>query len=317
MGHTNSKLELEELKEQYKRNEQRATKENLILRQDIEKLKNYQVAQEKSVMERQLEQLKKQHAELENRLCQQQINHKEYQDHFIGYMGKILCKLVRATQEEKVLRKEHKQIEIEGIVYSIREYVSRGGFGEIYKGKNTKNHHTVTIKVLANSTVIQSQSNNEIQFLKLVQKIKLDNHPVFEYYGCKMSNDGIYIALELAHCDLYKLWLDMAAKGDFEKKLYFSTMIIMYALRTLIFLEKLNIIYGDIKPQNLVVVQMPDYFCIKLIDFGTIEKLNTTHSQITVTRNKAYTKYFASPEFLQRNPNTKLKTRHLHKKSDA
>jgi len=90
----------------------------------------------------------------------------------------------------------------------------------------------------------------------------------------------------------------------------------MYTLRALTFLERLNIIHGDIKPQNLVMVQSKDSFCIKLIDFGTIEKMNTLRSLVTVDASKAYTQFFASPEFLRRDSN-RLVSRRLHKKSDA
>jgi serine/threonine protein kinase len=93
-------------------------------------------------------------------------------------------------------------------------------------------------------------------------------------------------------------------------------IIIVYVLRALAFLEKLNIIHGDIKPQNLVIVPNDRCFCIKLIDFGTVEKMNTRRAQMTVEATKAFTLFFVSPEFLRRNANN-LVSRHLHKKSDA
>jgi serine/threonine protein kinase len=93
-------------------------------------------------------------------------------------------------------------------------------------------------------------------------------------------------------------------------------IIIVYVLRALTFLEELNIIHGDIKPQNLVIVPNEQAFCIKLIDFGTVEKMNTLRAQQTVDASKGFTLFFVSPEFLKRNSKN-LVSRHLHKKSDA
>jgi serine/threonine protein kinase len=52
----------------------------------------------------------------------------------------------------------------------------------------------------------------------------------------------------------------------------FGIMIIVYVLRTSVFSEKLHLIRGDIKPQNLAIIQGNQCFYIKLIDFGTVEK---------------------------------------------
>ncbi len=78
----------------------------------------------------------------------------------------------------------------------------------------------------------------------------------------------------------------------------------------------MHIIHGDIKPKNLVIVETHNHFCIKLIDFGTVEKLDTNVSQMSVTASKAHTHFYASPEFLKRDANRRS-SRRLHKKSDA
>jgi serine/threonine protein kinase len=65
-----------------------------------------------------------------------------------------------------------------------------------------------------------------------------------------------------------------------------------------------------------VIVPNEQAFCIKLIDFGTVEKMNTLRAQQTVDASKGFTLFFVSPEFLKRNSKN-LVSRHLHKKSDA
>jgi serine/threonine protein kinase len=169
---------------------------------------------------------------------------------------------------------------------------------------------------MTNTPNIREEIQNEIRFLTLTKKVSLDDHPIINYYGCKFTKEKIYIAMELASCDLATFWLTQVAHAEPENKFLLGITIIVYVLRALTFLEKLNIIHGDIKPQNLVVVPRNECFYVKLIDFGTVEKMNTLRAQISVDATKAHTVFFASPEFLKRDSNNVM-ARHLHKKSDA
>ncbi|CAF1103268.1 unnamed protein product [Adineta steineri] len=214
------------------------------------------------------------------------------------------------------LRGDRKQIEIDGITYELTQFVNRGGFGQVYKAQDRKRNRAVALKVMSNKIGMQDEIKSEIHFLRLIKNIDIDNHPVIEYYACKFTRENIFIAMELASCDLLSFWFHNTIRTDSQQKFIFGLIIIIYVLRALIFLEKLNIIHGDIKPQNLVIVQNSQRFYLKLIDFGTVEKMNTKCAQITVDASKAYTVYFASPEFLHRDSNHII-SRHLHKKSDA
>ena len=186
----------------------------------------------------------------------------------------------------------------------------------VYKAQAQNNNRWVAIKVMPNSPLIQREIENEIRFLRLTKKLKLDPHPVIEFFGCKVTPDHILISLELAQCDILTFWFQGMDGRSAEERFTFGTIIIMYTLRALTFLERLNIIHGDIKPQNLVMVQRGDSFAIKLIDFGTVEKMHTARALMTVEASKAYTQFFASPEFLKRDSKN-LVSRRLHKKSDA
>jgi serine/threonine protein kinase len=230
--------------------------------------------------------------------------------------SKFLLVLMQTTNNQTVVRNDKKPIEIDGVTYDITEFINEGGFGKIYKAQARNSNRTVAIKIMQNTPDIQEEIKNEIQFLHLTKNIKINNHPVIDYYGCKITNEGIFIAMELAVCDLLTFWFSQVQERDHEEKFLFGIMIIIYVLRALVFLEKLNIIHGDIKPQNLVIVQGNNCFYIKLIDFGTVEKMNTMRAQLTVDANKAHTVFFASPEFLRRDSNNMI-TRHLNKKSDA
>ena len=267
-------------------------------------------------LERQQKALMEQNAEMAQRLVEQQEASKRQQEIMVEQMAKIFLAFAQSQSTEKVIRNENREIEIEGTKYELVQFVNRGGFGEIYKAKVKNKNVIVAIKVMENTPNIQEEIKNEIKFLGLTKQIPIDNHPVIEYYGSKSTKEGIFIAMELASCDLVTFWVDKINEGNGEEILVIGMIIIICVLRALAFLERLNIIHGDIKPQNLVIVPNEKNFCIKLIDFGTVEKMNTRRAQLTVDAAKSHTLFFASPEFLRRDSKN-IMSRHLHKKSDA
>jgi serine/threonine protein kinase len=267
-------------------------------------------------LEQQQKALMQQNADMAKRFAEQEEANKRQHQATVEQMAKMILLLAQASAEETVIRKENREIEIEGVTYELIEFVNRGGFGEVHKAKVKNKDMIVALKVMENAPGLQEEIKNEINFLRLTKRIPIDNHPIIEYYGSKVTKEGIFIAMELAACDLGTFWVSKVSDGKADEIAIIGMIIIVYVLRALAFLEKLNIIHGDIKPQNLVIVPNDRCFCIKLIDFGTVEKMNTRRAQMTVEANKAFTLFFVSPEFLRRDANN-LVSRHLHKKSDA
>jgi serine/threonine protein kinase len=267
-------------------------------------------------LERNQDLLMKQNAELAKHIAEQGEFHKKQHEATVEQMAKLLVVLMQSNANETVIKNDRKSIEIEGVIYDVTQFVNKGGFGQIYKAQVRNSDRVAAIKIMPNSPAIQEEIKNEIKFLRLTKNIEIENHPVIDYYGCKITNEGIFIAMELAFCDLLTFWFNEVAEREQQQKFIFGILIILYVLRALIFLEKLNIIHGDIKPQNLVIVQGNQCFYVKLIDFGTVEKMDTNRAHLTVGMDKAYTLFFASPEFLRRDSNN-LVSRRLHKKSDA
>jgi serine/threonine protein kinase len=269
-------------------------------------------------LEKQQQLLMKEHADMAASLAAAQEDSKKQHEAHIEQMANLMLDLAASATKQQTTKADKKLVEIEGDVYNITELISEGGFGQIYKAQSQNSKRYVAIKVMENSPLIQREIDNEIRFLRLIKEVSLHPHPhpVIDCYGCTVTSDGIYIALEMAHCDLYTFWFGEMAESSPEKRFTFGIIIIMYTLRALTFLERLNIIHGDIKPQNLVIVQNEKSFSIKLIDFGTVEKMHTLRALVTVDASKAYTQFFASPEFLKRDSKN-LVSRRLHKKSDA
>ena len=255
----------------------------------------------------------RQNADLAKHVAQENVNERGANKQNVE---RVLLILIQSTEKQNVKKDEKKQVSIDGVNYTITQFLNKGGFGEVYKAHSHQHNKDVAIKIMMNTPEIREEIENEIKFLQLTKNIRIKNHPVIDYFGCEIRNEGIFIAMELAVCDLLTFWFNQMSDKDPKDKFLFGFLIIAYVLRALIFLEKLNIIHGDIKPQNLVIVQGNQCFYVKLIDFGTVEKMSTNRHQLTVDFNKAHTLYFASPEFLKRDSNRMI-SRHLNKKSDA
>ncbi|CAF0885069.1 unnamed protein product [Rotaria sordida] len=255
-------------------------------------------------------------ADMEKQLAAQEEANKRQQQATFEQMVAMLLAVAQSKANETVTSDEKFEIQIENTTYEIIQFISRGGFGKIYKAKVRNTGRTVAIKILENTPDIQEEIKNEISFLRLIKRIPIDNHPVIEYRGSKLTEKNIFIAMEFAICDLYTFWKNKTFHETTEQITIFGMVIIVYVLRALAFLEKLNIIHGDIKPQNIVLVPTKQYFCIKLIDFGAAEKMYTQRAQLTVDVDKVHTIFFASPEFLRYDFKNRI-SRQLHKTSDV
>ncbi|CAF3831980.1 unnamed protein product [Rotaria sp. Silwood1] len=261
--------------------------------------------------------LMQQNVELARHLSHQQhAAHKSKHGSMINEVGKKMFANVKLKNNGATAENQMKQIEIEGVTYEIIDFISKGGFGQVYKAQARNSNRIVAIKIMQNKPDIREEIQNEINFLSLTKTLSLDNHPVINFFGSQFTKENIHIAMELAFCDLVEFWLNHVEQTEPENKFLLGITIIVYVLRALTFLEKLNIIHGDIKPQNFVIVPDNKCFYVKLIDFGTVEKMDTLRAQITVDATKAHTIFFASPEFLRRDSRNVM-ARHLHKKSDA
>ncbi|CAF4531641.1 unnamed protein product [Rotaria socialis] len=264
----------------------------------------------------QTEVLMQQNAEIAKRLSQEYAAHKKKPGTMINQIGKNIFEHMKFKNNDSANRNQIKLIEVEGVTYEIIDFISQGGFGEVYRARTRNKNRVVAIKIMKNMPDIREEIQNEINFLRLIKKVPIENHPIINYYGSQFTKENIHIAMELASCDLVAFWSAHMTHLDPENRFLLGITVIVYVLRALTFLEQLNIIHGDIKPQNFVIVSHNDSFYVKLIDFGTVEKMDTSRAQITVDATKAHTIFFASPEFLRRDSNHVI-ARHLHKKSDA
>ena len=150
----------------------------------------------------QTEVLMQQNVDIAKRLTHQ---HNKKPGAMVNEVGKNMFADMKFKNNNAVAPGQMNQVKIEGATYDIIEFISKGGFGEVYKAQIRNKNRTVAIKVMINTPMIREEIQNEIRFLSLTRKIPLDDHPVINYYGCKFTKEKIHIAMELASCDLVKL----------------------------------------------------------------------------------------------------------------
>jgi serine/threonine protein kinase len=132
--------------------------------------------------------------------------------------------------------------------------------------------------------------------------------PIITIYGKELVEEKqLYYAMEFAEMPLQTLF-DYISKSDFRFEL--GIVIYLFVLRALLFLESIDVVHSDIKPDNFVIIDDPssEYkINIKLIDFGTVKTLDMHRSKL-LTRSINGTYAFLAPEAF---------SGIVHKKSDV
>jgi len=169
-------------------------------------------------------------------------------------------------------------------IHEGKSPIGKGAFGEVWKVTHENSQKVYCIKILNKRDIFEqkliNQINKEISIMYIVNhpySVKLVNH--FE------DNDKLYLIMELAsNGNLYNLI--QKSKKDKVKNLELIKKLIIQTIEIIKYLHSLNIIYRDIKPENLLLDK--DYN-IKLCDYGW-----ATY----ITPGKFLTVYCGTPEYV-------------------
>ncbi|CAF3898933.1 unnamed protein product [Rotaria sordida] len=176
----------------------------------------------------QTESLMQQNVEIAEHLSKQHAAHKKKPDTVLNEVGKNMFAHVKLINNGANAPNQMEKIEIEGVTYEIFDFISKGGFGQVYKARAGNNNRIVAIKIMKNTPDMREEVQNEIRFLSLTKTILLDNHPVINYYGSQFTKENIHIAMELAVCDLVAFWLTQVAQMEPENKFFLGITMIVH-----------------------------------------------------------------------------------------
>ena len=169
---------------------------------------------------------------------------------------------------------KYKEIEI-----NFDEPLGKGGFAEVYKGKEKNTGKVYAIKRFSKENLFEEELEN----MKIMNKCKNS----VEYFGYFEHKNYIYIIIELCDCSL-----EQVIKN---KKLNVKEIKEILEQLNNIFKIMYNnsIIHRDIKPENILIKKLENNkYLYKLTDYGFSKQLTQSHNAPT----HVGTNYYIAPE---------------------
>lgn len=210
---------------------------------------------------------------------------------FISYLGTIpelkekpVDRLVPA-EERRVssLRNSYDHIKLEDLEKVTT--LGIGGFGRVdlvsYKGQQS-----FALKVLRKIDIIKQEQIDHVYNEKMVMEM-CHNPFIVEFYTTFRDSKYVYFLMEA--CLGGDVWSIMNQRQYFEEKT--ARFIVACVIEAFEFLHTRNIIYRDLKPENLMLT--PDGYC-KLVDFGFAKRLTRNYK----TNTFAGTPEYVAPEII-------------------
>lgn len=192
--------------------------------------------------------------------------------------------------------------------YILLEKIGEGGFGLVYKAKQTNTGQLVAVKVLKNNKDLDKQkaAHQKARFERETQLSAQINHPHIVKLLDKgyTENNELFAVFEYVAGETLKDFI--IRNGSLSAT---ETGILMgQALDALVCAHEQGIVHRDLKPQNLMVMQTGSQRHIKILDFGigafTHEYRTKDYKSLTLTKEMVGTPSYSAPEQLRGEPPT-------------
>ncbi|EUD64870.1 AGC protein kinase [Plasmodium inui San Antonio 1] len=197
--------------------------------------------------------------------------HDEYEKQKKGRFRKTLS--ISYGRRKKSLRPDN---------FTFLKVIGRGSYGKVLLVKHTQNNKLYAMKILRKENII---SRNQLEHTKIERNVlKCVSHPfIVKLYYTFQTSKKLYFILE--YCPGGELFFHLSKMRELtEEAVIFYMAEIILALQ---YLHKLNIIYRDVKPENVLLDEMGH---IRLTDFGL--------SKEGISDNNSAKSLCGTPEYL-------------------
>ena len=166
-----------------------------------------------------------------------------------------------STTTSSIKEKEEHRLDKDFTIF-VHKQLGKGGFGQLYLGRNIQQNNFVAIKVEEQNP--RSRLINEYQIMKEISEG--DGIPkVYKLHRGKKHN---YLIMQLLGKSLDKLFVDMKKKFSIKT----VCMLAYQMVQRIEYIHSRGYIHRDIKPGNFLIGKNIDNKKIYIIDFGLSKK---------------------------------------------
>ena len=185
-----------------------------------------------------------------------------------------------STTTSSIKEKEERKIG-DDYSYFKNKQLGKGGFGQLYLGRNLKDNTLVAVKIEERAS--RSHLWSEYQILKEIS----DGEGIPKVYDIHKGHKHNYLMMELLGKSLDKLFTDMKRKFSIKT----VSMIGYQMVQRIEYVHSKGYIHRDIKPGNFLIGKNLDCKKLFIIDFGLSKKYidKSTNKHIIYKEGKGLT----------------------------
>jgi serine/threonine protein kinase len=182
--------------------------------------------------------------------------------------------------------------------YRVGESIGRGGLGEVFRAEDTQLHRLVAIKRMHSEDIEAGERAEKV--IQEARHLAALQHPnIVTVYDVIEDRGDVLVVMELLRGRTLQEIVEAAPllEADFVN-------VMRQALEGLIAAHSLEMLHRDIKPGNLMLVDLPSgAFQVKILDFG-LAKIAVEPSLQTLDQTGALmgSVYTMSPEQFEGRP---------------
>ena len=200
--------------------------------------------------------------------------------------------LLKFPLNDYINKREKMFININNNQFKIINEIGKGGFGRVMQVLSKSDNKSYAIKEIPITgeplEKIESYQNEAI----ILSKFNCEN--IVKYYDSSKDENNIYILMEYCNGENLKNFIDENVNNNtFLQEDIIYDIISQLCLGIKEIHDK-KIIHRDLNPKNIF---MNDNMIVKIGDFGISKQFNS-YKTYTITKNRAGTDYYISPEII-------------------